>query len=167
MRDARAYFPFKLTLLSSFQLERAFRTTTGVFGAPQYASYTPRLLLALVLTLCAVGLFGSFAYYLLPAQRLSSESIVTTVWQKPSRQTKSSLFAKKRFIMIGDSTMERAANSLQSIAFHDCSLTKQASRCDFPKLYGLPYNQTALEVPVPPHVGPAVHGLKNRGCWDC
>ena len=63
--------------------------------------------------------------------------------------------------------MERAANSLQSIAFHDCSLTKQASRCDFPKLYGLPYNQTALEVPVPPHVGPAVHGLKNRGCWDC
>ena len=20
---------------------------------------------------------------------------------------------------------------------------------------------------MPPHVGPAVHGLKNRGCWDC
>ena len=74
---------------------------------------------------------------------------------------------KKRFILIGDSTMARAREALMSIAFQNCSVTSSAGRCDFPKFYGLPYNQTALEVPVPPHVGPTVHGLQNRGCWDC
>ena len=74
---------------------------------------------------------------------------------------------KKRFILIGDSTIARARSALRSIAFQNCSVTKAASRCDFSKLYGLPYNQTALEVPVPQHVGPVKHGLENRGCWDC
>lgn len=74
---------------------------------------------------------------------------------------------KKRFILIGDSTMARARDSLSSIAFQNCSVTKTASRCDFSEFYGLPYNQTALQVPVPRHVGPAVNGLNNRGCWDC
>mmetsp|Transcript_9760 Transcript_9760/g.44472 ORF Transcript_9760/g.44472 Transcript_9760/m.44472 type:complete len:368 (-) Transcript_9760:112-1215(-) len=118
------------------------------------------------LTLCVM--FGLFTYYLLPARRLSLESLVTSEWQNPSRQTKSSTCeGKKKFILIGDSTMARARDALKSIAFQNCSLTSSAGRCDFPKLYGLPYNQTALEVPVPPHVGPAVNGLKNRGCWDC
>lgn len=74
---------------------------------------------------------------------------------------------KMKFIMIGDSTMARTRDALSAIAFQNCSVISTASRCDFPKFYGIPYNKTALEVPVPPHVGPAVHGLEHRGCWDC
>ena len=74
---------------------------------------------------------------------------------------------KKKIIMIGDSTMLRTKIALQSIFFHNCSLTNSARRCDFPKFYGLDYNQTALEAPIPPYLGPISHGKENRGCWDC
>jgi len=74
---------------------------------------------------------------------------------------------KMKFIMIGDSTMARARDALRAIALQNCSVTSSASRCNFPMFYGIPYNKTALGVPVPPNVGPAAHGLKHRGCWDC
>jgi hypothetical protein len=52
----RSYFPFDSPQpLVFFQFKHTFRTTTGVFGAPQYTFNTPHRLLALILTLSAVA----------------------------------------------------------------------------------------------------------------
>ena len=76
-------------------------------------------------------------------------------------------YGKKRFILIGDSTMARARDALLNIAFQNCTCVSSADRCDFPKFYGLPYNKTALELPIPPYLGPMRYGKENRGCYDC
>ena len=74
--------------------------------------------------------------------------------------------ARPSIVLLGDSTMKRTAVALATI-LDNCTKARNGSRCDFPEYYGMPHNDTALNVSIPDHFGPVMYGTQKRGCQDC
>jgi len=92
-------------------------------------------------------------------------AIVVAVLFRCVHQT-SSLKSHPTLVLLGDSTMRRAATALSSI-LDNCTLVQNGSRCDFSAYCGMAYYDTALKVTIPQHEGPVMYGKDKRGCQDC
>lgn len=74
-------------------------------------------------------------------------------------------FRDKHIVLMGDSTMARAALAFQDM--FNCTLVREGSRCDFASYYGDAVNNNTHSKPIPEDAGPFLYGSLNRGCMDC
>lgn len=74
-------------------------------------------------------------------------------------------FRDKHVVLLGDSTMARAALAFQDL--FNCTMVREGSRCDFASYYGDAVNNGTHSKPIPPGSGPFGYGSANRGCMDC
>lgn len=115
-----------------------------------------------VLMMCVIALVGLLA-------RIRTGRPVSAAHKRSNEYEHANFnpacFRDKHVVLMGDSTMARAAAAFQEM--FNCTLVRAGSRCDFSSYYGDAVRNSTHSKQIPPGSGPCGHGLSNRGCMDC